>query len=144
MPSPTVAGSISPMDLQPGEHLIDGTSLQVAIQDQQSHYSLTALAGGGASGATQLYPGIDEISVSVTTADSALLPYASAGLQVNVINNGAQTANVWPQQANPNNEASAADIIVPTGGGTTTSSAVTANTIASFYCYKPGYWKASV
>lgn len=143
-PALSVQGSINPMDLQSGEHLIDGQTVQVLLQAQGAQAGLTALAGGGAAGAAQLIAGTNNIATCVTTSDSALLPVAQAGLIVRVINNGASTCRVYPVQANPNNAASAADTIVPLAGSTAAYSDVPANAIVMFYAYAAGYWKASV
>jgi len=144
MAATSVLGTINPGDINPGEHLVDGLTIQVALQDQQSSYGLTAHAGGAALLATKLSVGLNELATVATNADSAILPPAVAGLWVTVINDGAANAAIFPQQANPNNAANAADTIVPIGGGTAASSTLNSNAIVTFYCYKPGYWKATV
>lgn len=57
--------------------------------------ALTALAGGGKAGATQLGYGINNISVCATAADSALLPYAFPGAVCFVKNSGAASCTVF-------------------------------------------------
>ena len=142
--SSSIFSTLNGMDLQPGEHLVDGQTIRQALAPQQANPQLTALAGGGAAGATQLGQGINNVAVCASTGDSLLLPVALQGMMVIVINNGAQSAYVYPAQSNPQNALSAADTIVPIGGSTASDSVVAANAIASFFCYKPGYWKATV
>lgn len=58
---------------------------------------LTALAGGGATGATALKNGINVIATCATAADSVILPaYCAGGEVVTVRNNGAAAAAVFP------------------------------------------------
>lgn len=145
MASNTLIGSVDPQSLAPGPHLIDGLALQILTADGNATQSgLTAKAGGGAALAVQLKLGMNEIAVCATTSDSAILPLALAGAQVFVVNNGAQTCAIYPQQSNPNNVASAADTLVPIGGSTASTTAVPANSIVYWYCYKPGFWKTTV
>lgn len=57
--------------------------------------ALTALAGGGKTGATQLGYGVNRLSVCATAANSALLPYAFPGALAFVKNDGAASATVY-------------------------------------------------
>lgn len=58
---------------------------------------LTALAGGGATGATQLNNGVNVIGTCATLADSVILPAKCAGGEMVVVrNNGAAAAAVFP------------------------------------------------
>jgi hypothetical protein len=141
----SVYGSVNPMDLQPGEHLVDGLTIQAALQPQAARSGLTALAGGGASGATGLLPGLNEVDTVVTAADSCLLPLALAGTSVEVYNATAATSlTVWPQQSNPNNSGGAADAITNLAGNAVLSLACAAATVQIFRCFKAGTWKATV
>ena len=141
----SVYGSVSGGDLQPGEHLIDGNTIAIALQPQAARSGLTALAGGGATGATQLLPGLSEVDTVATAADSCLLPLALAGTSVAVYNATASTSlTVWPQASNPNNAAGAADTIINLAGNTVTSLACAAATVQFFRCFKAGTWKATV
>ena len=139
----SVYGSVNPMDLQLGEHLVDGLTIQVALQPQAARSGLTALAGGGATGATTLLPGLNEVDTVVTAADSVLLPLALAGITVYVLNAGASSLTVWPQQSNPNNAGGAADAIVNAAGAVVLSQAAAPNVAPSYRCYKAGTWKSS-
>ena len=57
---------------------------------------ITALAGGGQTGAPLLTPGFNVISVVATTGDSVDLPVDVLGQTVIVHNSGANSANVFP------------------------------------------------
>lgn len=57
---------------------------------------LTALAGGGQSGATILTGNINRITTTATAGDSVILPQAVPGLVIYVTNTGAAYANVFP------------------------------------------------
>lgn len=56
---------------------------------------LTALVGGGKTGATQLSYGVNEIAVCGTAANSCLMPYAFPGAVCYVRNDGAQSTTVF-------------------------------------------------
>lgn len=58
--------------------------------------ALTALASGGQAGATQLVSGLNRITVCATIHDSAVLPAATAGATVSVINVGATGCDIYP------------------------------------------------
>jgi len=140
----SVYGSVNPQDIQPGEGLIDGSTIQTCLWPQAARSGLTALAGGGAAGATQLLPGLNEIDTVATAADSCLLPVALAGATVLVYNATNTSLTVWPQQANPNNAANAADVITNLAGAAVLSLACAGNTVQQFRCFKAGTWKATV
>ena len=127
--------TLNQMDLQLGEHLVDGTTIRAALAPQQPNPSLTALAGGGLTGAPILGLGINNLATVASGGDSAALPQALQGSLIIVINNGAQSAYVWPQSG---------DTLVPAAGSTESYATVAANAIVTFFCYAGGYWKASV
>jgi len=111
--------------------------------------SLTALAGGGIPGATQLNLGWNEVDTVATTGDSVVLPPALPGSMVWVNNNGANTLDIYSNQYNYQNPSSSAsyqaDVVVPPGT-TSANSATTALTLTSgyvtlLYCAKLGTWK---
>lgn len=60
---------------------------------------LTALAGGGQTGATALIEGINIITTVATAADSVMLPPARAGLVVRVVNLGANPLQIFGSAA---------------------------------------------
>jgi len=57
---------------------------------------ITAFAGGGQASAVLLSSNINEIATVATTGDSVKLLSAVAGLDVTVINNGANALDVFP------------------------------------------------
>lgn len=57
---------------------------------------LTALAGGGQTGATQITGMTARVSTVATAGDSVMLPQAIAGLEIMVINDSANAMNVFP------------------------------------------------
>lgn len=65
----------------------------LALGDGQA--ALTALAGGGKTGATQLMYGINQIDTCATAANSCLLPYAYPGAVCFVSNDGAQSTTIF-------------------------------------------------
>jgi hypothetical protein len=68
---------------------------------------LTALAGGGQTGATPLNYGTDVITVCATAGDSVILPSGVLGQTVIVINRGANACNVFPATGQKINAGSA-------------------------------------
>ena len=144
----SISGLYSAADLQPGEHYIDGATIKLIInQDQSAQSGLVALAGGGSVGAPILSQYISEFTTVAHANDSCLLPYALAGAEIEIINSGAQNLRVYAQTANPNNLSSAglsiADYIVPLGGTpTVTFVTIAPNAIGVFSCTALGRWKS--
>jgi len=56
---------------------------------------LTALAGGGKTGATQLGYGVNEVATVASAADSCLLPFAFPGALAFVRNDGANSTTIF-------------------------------------------------
>ena len=73
----------------------DFTSLNL-LSNLATVNGLTALAGGGQTGATPLIEGVNRFTTVTTTGDSAILPLAVPGNRVTVINAGANSMNVFP------------------------------------------------
>lgn len=59
------------------------------------HDGITALAGGGQSGATQMQGEMNRIATVATVADSVMLPQAIVGMDVYVLNDAAIAAQVF-------------------------------------------------
>lgn len=57
---------------------------------------LTALAGGGQTGATLLSLGMNRFTTVATAGDSALLPTYAGGLVIMVVNATATSMNIFP------------------------------------------------
>ena len=135
----------------PGSRLIDGGDLKTLVNTLfQTTSGITALAGGGQTGATQLNPGLNRVDTVASANDSVLLPYAIPGNFVVVYNNTATDAKIYGNPANPQNPSAAS----PQGQGDTIA-ASTSNTqqatatgvtlanskVSIFYCFVLGQWK---
>jgi hypothetical protein len=107
--------------------------------------SLTALAGGGQPGATQLAYGDNEVDTVVTNNDSVQLPLALPGAVCDIYNASAQTLSIYANQAPNSNNAQVLDQMVATNTLTKTAaaSAITLATghTTSFMCSTAGLWK---
>jgi len=68
---------------------------------------LTALAGGGQTGATNLTGQLNRVTTVATAADSVQLPTAKAGMQIFVKNTSANSLNVFPYSGDAINALSA-------------------------------------
>ena len=101
---------------------------------------IVAHAGGGQTACFQLQPGIAFYSVDTvaTNADSVCLPFAQAGMDIQVANNSAATLNVYGQSAN-NPITAAADTL----NGVAGSTAIAPTTQQSIECFsaKNGAWR---
>lgn len=92
--------------------------------------ALTALAGGAQVGATALTAGINRVTTVASAADSVILPLATPGLEVVVINAAAANAmNVFPAVGDLINALSA-----------NTAISVVANKTMRFHCAVAGKW----
>jgi hypothetical protein len=58
--------------------------------------AVTALAGGAQGGAGALTKDVNNVTTCATAADSVTLPTAVAGMEITVVNNGAEACNVFP------------------------------------------------
>ncbi len=94
---------------------------------------ITAYAGGGQANAPLLIAQYNRVETVATIADSVKLPPATVGLKVVVINNAANSTNVFPSSGDIIN-ALAADTALACAGGKATT----------FYCCKAGYWNSQV
>jgi hypothetical protein len=63
---------------------------------ESSQNGLTALGGGGQSGATAITAQVARFTTVVTAGDSGILMASAAGLEVTVINSGANSMDVYP------------------------------------------------
>lgn len=96
--------------------------------------ALTAHAGGGQGSATALTKQINRVTTVGTAGDSVILPAATAGLAITVINAAAANAmDVFPQSGEVIN-ALAAD----------TALSVAANKTVIFFCAVNGTWNSVV
>lgn len=94
--------------------------------------ALTAKAGGGQSGATLCSADYNRFTTVASAADSALLPAATAGRDVVVINAAAANAmNVFPATGESINALSA-----------NTAISVPAGKVMRFFCAVNGTWNS--
>jgi hypothetical protein len=91
--------------------------------------ALTAHAGGGRSSATALPSAINRVTTVATGADSVVLPTSVAGMQITVINGGANAMQVF---------AAGSDTINGTAGSTGVSQA--SGKTAIYSCPVAGAW----
>ena len=135
----------------PSNRLIDGGELkQLANMFFNYTTGITALAGGGQAGATQLNQGLNRVDTCATNDDSVMLPFAIPGNQCVVYNNTSSTLSIYGQVANPQNPTTASpqgigDTIAASTSNTQQATATgitlaTAKT-AIFYCFVLGQWK---
>jgi hypothetical protein len=119
----------------PGVRLGNVRQLQDAIgglKDIDASASLTALAGGGQTGATQLINGINLVGVCATNADSVQLPPALAGSIVLVSNQGAADMTVYGKEGRT-------DTINGTDGATGVTQADPLSAV--YFCSVAGAWQ---
>lgn len=90
---------------------------------------VTAFAGGGRTGAYAITKDVTEVATVATAADSVVLPAAVAGMQMMIINHGANAIQVF---------ANGTDTINTTAGATGVAQAAAAKTI--YVCYASGLW----
>lgn len=124
------------IDVQPqGPRLFDPfpvTDGVANVRGANVNAQLTALAGGGQAGATQLLNGLNEITTVVTNADSVQLPPAEAGARVYVMNaDAAQSVTVYGKEGRT-------DTINGTAGATGVTQS--AGLSAVYWCPRDGVW----
>ena len=108
---------------------IAGAVLRNGGYVRSTQTGITAHAGGGQASAFQLAAEYVQIATVATTADSVKLPVGKAGMIVVVVNDGANSANVYPATGEYINAAQ------------NTANAQAAGTIKSYYCITDGHWK---
>lgn len=131
----------------PGSRLVDGGEcLALANLSLSSKSGLVAFAGGGQTNATPMTAAINEFATVASANDSGMLPIGLPGLTVNVINDGAQSLQVYGVALNPNT--GVGDTIAAHGSvnqtATATGVAVASGGAATFYCFAPGKWKQTL
>jgi hypothetical protein len=60
-----------------------------------AHYGVSARPGGGNSNATQLNGWLNTVTAVATANDSVMLPPGYAGMEITIINNGANSCTVF-------------------------------------------------
>lgn len=86
---------------------------------------ITAFAGGGQGSATQLSYGYNEITTVATALDSVKLPAGVVGASVTILNDGANTANVYPATGGTINDGAANSPVTIAPGVTLVFTAIT-------------------
>jgi hypothetical protein len=104
----------------------DKTSLINGSMASDTQVALTALAGGGQTGATQLNPGFNNVTVVATAGDSVLLPANVLGNTVTVTNASTNSLNVFPATGDTINALSANADLAVAAGATTVFTGMTA------------------
>lgn len=107
--------------------------------DSSYQNGLTALAGGGQSGATLISRTFSRFTVVASTGDSCVLPTAGPCLSYTIKNAGANSMNVYPNPiANAGVWNPAADQI--NAAGANVPFALAAGHMAIFVCMVSGFW----
>lgn len=91
--------------------------------------NITARAGGGQGTAVQLTACVNRVLTVATGGDSVKVPVSVAGMQIEIINAGANATNVFPQIGDAINALGAnAAFSLPSGK------------VVTFYCATAGQW----
>lgn len=118
------------IEASPGAWSVDaGFGSAGQLQTMLTLNGITAHAGGGQGSATPLPAMINRITTVATIADSVVLPAAVPGMQIMVVNAGANSANVFPAGTDAINAL-----------GASTAFALAATKVAEFYCTNSGQW----
>jgi hypothetical protein len=99
-----------------------------------SQYGITAHAGGGNANATQLNGWLNTITVVATAADSVMLPPGYAGMEVTVINHGANSCQVFGFMNTAAGDV-VTDTIAPANSATQGTTGVALASLAAGYFY---------
>lgn len=99
--------------------------------DEYAQDSITAFAGGGQTGATQLICQTNRITTVATAADSVRLPVSAKGREVTVINKGANSMQVF---------GAGTDTI--DGVATATGVAQMQSSAVLYFCVALGVWES--
>ena len=120
-----------PQRLEPGKRLADDDALNTALATPQwqTNTGITALAGGGRTGAPVLVLGSNEVTTVASGADSVVLPVAVPGSVVFVVNATATSMQVF---------ANGSDTINGTAGATGVAQA--GNKYALYVAADLGQW----
>jgi hypothetical protein len=94
---------------------------------------VTAHAGGGQGSAVAITGDVVEIATCASGGDSIILPAAEEGMNICVINHGAESADIFPATGEDINEAAANAAI-----------ACAADATRLFFCYADGHWESVI
>jgi len=130
---------------QPGFQAVDGSWLLGLSGGTNFTYQsgITAHAGGGQTSCLSLNPGIAlyQVDTVASGSDSVCIPFAVAGTDFQIRNNGAQALAIYGQAAN-NLLTGAADTINGTAGSSeyNSSTGLIANNSIECFAAKNGAW----
>jgi hypothetical protein len=113
--------------LSAGDGWLGGDNFQGVLWGSAD--GLTALAGGGQTGATPITTAMARFSTVATLNDSAILPVSQPGMSITVSNAGAAGMNVFPASGEAIN-----------AGSANAAFAVASGKTAEFVCYSAGRW----
>lgn len=97
---------------------LDQNSLLPMNNQNKSTQNLTAEAGGGQTGATQLNSGNNTVSTVATAGDSTVLPSDVDGQTITVTNTSANSLNVYPANGDTINSLAANAPLAVAAGAT--------------------------
>lgn len=100
-----------------------------AFQTFSSQTGVVAHAGGGQANATQVVAMQVQVSTVASAGDSIKLPPSQAGLELVIVNNGANSMNVFPATGEQIN-----------GGGANAAVAQAAAAVTFYMCFVSGSW----
>lgn len=81
----------------------------------------------------------NQISVCATLNDCIRLPPAQPGMEITVVNNGAQSAAAFPSSA-AQGGVTGGDTILPSAQNAVLNAAIAAGAVTIFYCFVAGTW----
>jgi len=120
--------------IQTGTEIARITSTGLEMQDdaliqRDVNATITAFATGGQASATALTAEINEVSVVATTGDSVKLLTAVAGRQQTIVNNGANSMDVFPNTSD--------DL----GAGVNTAVSLASGSNITYFAYNAVNWE---
>lgn len=137
----SAAHAVSGIAPIPGYQTPDGTWLLGIVGGQNFTYQsgITAHAGGTQAACLNITPGIylNQVDTVASGNDSVCLPFAVAGANLNIRNNGAQTLAIYAQ-VNNNLLTAAADTI--NNASNTSSYTIIAQNSVECFAAKSGSW----
>ncbi len=135
VPGPLTLGK-GPFPLfNPGRQLIAGEDLnQLSASYGSNEAGKTATAGGGRANAYPIKAANTQFSVVANAADSCVLPASYPGLSCFIVNNGAQSLQVFGNGSDTFN-------VAGTAGSVGVAQAATV--AVEYYCIVAGNWRQS-
>ena len=133
--TPLVLASSPFPNFNPGRHLMDGNDINaIGGMLGSAESGKTATAGGGRPNAYPIRAANTQFSVVASGGDSCVLPPAYPGLRCFIVNNGAQSLQVF---------ASGSDTINIAGTAGATGVAQAATVANEYYCVVAPNWRVA-